>query len=222
MPKVGVVLSGCGVYDGAEIHESVITLLALNRKGAEYILMAPNVDQMHVINHLTGEPMEGETRNVLVESARIARGNIRDMAEVHANDIDALIFPGGFGGAKNLSDFAVNGTNATVNPEVKRLVNEMMAVGKPVGFICITPAVAAKIFEEAKVEGVNLTIGSDPDTAGAINSLGANHIECPVEDIAIDENRKIVSAPAYMYGDASIGGVAAGIEKLVGKVLELA
>ena len=222
MPKVGVVLSGCGVYDGAEIHESVITLLTLDRHGAEYLIMAPNVEQMHVINHLSGQPEEGESRNVLVESARIARGNISDMAEVKASDIDALIFPGGFGGAKNLSNFAVKGTAATVNPEVERLVKEMMSAGKPVGFICITPAVAAKIFEQAKVEGVKLTVGNDPDTSAAINSLGADHIECPVDEIAVDEQRKIVSAPAYMYGDSSISGVAAGIEKLVAKVLEMA
>ena len=219
MAKVGVVLSGCGVFDGAEIHESVITLLALDRKNAEVTIMAPDVEQMHVLNHMTGDEMD-EKRNVLIESARIARGNIKNMAEVKADEIDALIFPGGFGGAKNLSNFAVKGPEAEVNPEVSRLVNEMVAAKKPIGFICIMPAVASKIFANAGMVGVNLTIGSDPDTAGAMKALGANHIECPVTEIAVDKDAKIVSAPAYML-DASISKVAEGIEKLVSKVLSL-
>lgn len=221
MARVGVVLSGCGVYDGAEIHESVITLLALDRHDAEVLMMAPDVEQMHVINHLKGEPAEGETRNVLVESARIARGNIKDIAAVKAGDLDALIFPGGFGGAKNLSDFAVKGPDASVNPEVNRLVNEMRSAGKPIGFICITPAVAAKIFQMAGEKGVKLTIGNDKDTSSAMEQLGAEHLVCPVNEIAVDEERKIVSAPAYMYGEERIRNVAAGIDKLVEKVLSL-
>lgn len=221
MAKVGVVLSGCGVYDGAEIHEAVITLLALDKRDAEVVMMAPNVEQMHVINHLKGEPAEGETRNVLVESARIARGNITDMANVNAKDLDALIFPGGFGGAKNLSNFAVKGPDAEVNPDVVRLVGEMRKAGKPIGFICITPAVAAKIFQLQGETGVILTIGNDADTAAAMKKLGANHLECPVNEIAVDEKRKIVSAPAYMYGDERIVNVASGIDKLVEKVLAL-
>jgi len=220
MAKVGVVLSGCGVYDGAEIHESVITILALDRAGAEILYMAPDVAQMHVINHLKGEPAEEESRNVLVESARIARGDITDISQVRADDIDALIFPGGFGAAKNLSDFAVNGPNCSVNPQVARLVGEMHAAGKPIGFICIAPAMAARIFSQAGVKGVKLTIGTDKDTAEAINSLGCEHVSCDVRDFVVDEDNKVVSTPAYMLA-GRISEAADGIEKLVAKVLEL-
>ena len=143
MKKIGVVLSGCGVFDGAEIHESVITLLAIDRAGAQAVCMAPNVDQMHVINHLTGEEAQGESRNVLVEAARIARGEIKDISTVKADDIDALVFPGGFGAAKNLSSFAVNGENCNVNPEVMRLVKEFAAKQKPQAALCIAPAMMA-------------------------------------------------------------------------------
>lgn len=147
MPKVGVILSGCGVYDGAEIHESVITLLALNRAGAEVQCMAPDMDQLHVINHLTGEEVEGEKRNVLVEAARIARGDIVNLATVSSDELDALIFPGGFGAAKNLCDFAVKGTECTVHPDVLRLTREMVSQKKPVGVVCIAPSLMAKVME---------------------------------------------------------------------------
>jgi len=158
MPKVGVVLSGCGFYDGAEIQEAVITMLALDRAGAEIILMAPNIDQLHVVNHLTGKESVGESRNVLVESARIARGNIRDLAEVNGEDLDALIFPGGYGVAKNLCDYAMVGANCAVNPDVYRLALEVHRANKPIGVICIAPAMMARILGE-QGETVDLTIG---------------------------------------------------------------
>lgn len=221
MPKVGVVLSGCGVYDGAEIHESVAALLALDRAGAEVVFFAPNAKQMHVFDHQKGAPAKGESRNVMVESARIARGAVRDAAAARAADIDALIFPGGFGGAKNLSDFAVAGRECTVNPEVKRLVLEMHAAGKPVGFICIMPAVAARIYQLGGVKGVKLTIGKDTGTAATVKAMGAEHVERDVRDIAVDEKHKVVSTPAYMLAQR-IGEVFDGIEKLVVKVMEMA
>ena len=221
MPKVGVVLSGCGVYDGAEIHESVITMLALDRAGAEILPMAPNIEQMHVVNHLTGEEVAGESRNVLAESARIARGDIVDIAGIGAADIDALILPGGFGGAKNLSDFAVKGADCDVNPEVARLVGEVHTAGKPIGFICIMPAVAARIFQQAGVEGVKLTIGNNESIAAAINSMGAQHVESDVRDCVVDEDHRVVSTAAYEIATC-ISEAAEGIEKLVAKVLELA
>jgi len=143
--KVGVILSGCGVYDGAEIHESVITLLALDRHGAEAVMCAPNTNQLHVVNHLSGEVDEGDERNVLVESARIARGAISDVAEVGADELDALILPGGFGAAKNLCDFAVQGADCSVNPDVARLVREVHGQGKPVAAVCIAPALLAGV-----------------------------------------------------------------------------
>lgn len=221
MPRIGVVLSGCGVYDGSEIHESVITLLSLDKNEVEVVIMAPDIEQMHVINHLKGEPVEAESRNVLVESARIARGNIADISQVNSNDLDALIFPGGFGGAKNLSDFAVKGKDATVNPEVMRLVKEVKEADKPIGFICIMPAVAAKIFSELGVKGVNLTVGGESDASAAIDALGSNHVVCDVSDIVVDEENKIVSTPAHM-SEARIYQIALGIDKLVDKVVEMA
>ena len=219
MPKVGVVLSGCGVNDGAEIHESVITLLALDRAGAEYQCMAPDVEQMHVVNHLTGEVAEGESRNVLVESARIARGEIVDLAGVTSNDMDALIFPGGFGAAKNLCDFAVKGADCHVHSEVLRVVKEMHKAGKPIGVICISPAMMAKVMEDSG-STIDLTIGTDEETAGAIESMGASHVSCLVEEFVVDHENKIVSTPAYMSANR-ITEVEAGITKLVDEVLKL-
>ena len=215
--KMGVVLSGNGVFDGSEIHESVITLLALDEAGAQVVCMAPNVNQMHVIDHTKGEPVVGESRNVLKESARIARGEITDIAEISANDLDALIFPGGFGAAKNLCTFATEGINCSVNSEVERLVKEMHEAKKPLAFICIAPAMAAKILGEHNPQ---LTIGNDTGTANAIESLGGKHIVCKVDEIAVDEKNKIVSTPAYMLGP-SIAHVAKGIRKCVDKILEM-
>ena len=218
MTRVGVVLSGCGVNDGAEIHESVITMLALDRAGADMVLMAPNIDQLHVINHYTGSEMD-ESRNVLMESARIARGKIRDMAEVHASDVDALIFPGGFGVVKNLCDYAMTGMDCSVNPDVKRLAADVHKAEKPIGVICIAPAMFAKIMEGAG-DSVEMTIGTDKQTASDINSMGSNHVSCPVEDIVIDKKNKIVSTPAYMLAQR-ISEAAEGIEKLVKEVLAM-
>ncbi len=217
--KIGVVLSGCGVYDGAEIHESVITLLAIEKAGAEAVCMAPNVDQMHVINHLTGEEMAGEKRNVLVESARIARGEIKDISTIKADDIDALFFPGGFGAAKNLSTFAVKGENCEVHPEVTRLVREFAAKQKPQGVACIAPAMMAKIYE-GQPASPTLTIGNDKDTSGKIEKMGSKHQECAATDFVLDKENKIVSTPAYMSGQ-NIGEVAEGIEKAVQELVKL-
>ena len=219
MKKVGVVLSGCGVYDGAEIHESVIALLAIDRAGAQAVCMAPNVDQMHVVNHVTGEEAAGEKRNVLVESARIARGEIKDISTVKAEDIDALVFPGGFGAAKNLSSFAVKGENCDVHPEVLRLVKEFAAKQKPQAVLCIAPAMMAKIYEDAPKKPV-LTIGNDKETSGKIEIMGSRHQDCAANDFVFDAENKIVSTPAYMLGQ-SISEVAEGIEKTINKLLTL-
>ncbi|ATN09978.1 isoprenoid biosynthesis protein ElbB [Pseudomonas sp. FDAARGOS_380] len=213
--KIAVILSGCGVYDGAEIHESVITLLRLDQRGAQVECFAPDVAQLHVINHLTGEEMP-ESRNVLVESARIARGAVKDIGQANATDFDALIVPGGFGAAKNLSNFAVEGAGCSINPQVLALAEAFAEAGKPVGLICISPALAAKIYGP----GVTCTIGNDADTAAALDKMGATHIECTVEDIVEDPARKLVSTPAYMLGK-NISEVASGINKLVDRVLEL-
>ncbi len=216
--RVGVVFSGCGFLDGAEIHEATLTLLFLDRRGARVTAMAPNVDQMHVIDHLIGEPVPGERRGVLAESARLARGQIVDMAKVEARDLDALILPGGYGAAKNLCTFALDGSAMKVDREVARLVRDMAAAKKPMGFICIAPVIGAKVLGEL---APRLTVGNDADTASAMNAFGAQHVECAVDQIVIDQKNRIVSTPAYMIGP-SIALVAAGIEKLVAAVLEMA
>jgi enhancing lycopene biosynthesis protein 2 len=219
MAKIGVVLSGCGVFDGSEIHEAVITLLAIDRAGAEAICMAPNVEQMHVVNHLTGEPASGEKRNVLVESARIARGKIRDIKDVAASDIDALIFPGGFGAAKNLCDFAVKGPDCTVYPEVAQLVRDVVRAGKPLAAVCIAPALVSKVLGDDKLAH-KLTIGTDEDTAQALRSMGSEHVMCPVSEFVVDRENKIISTPAYMLA-GSISEAAEGIEKTVKALMEI-
>jgi enhancing lycopene biosynthesis protein 2 len=215
---VGVILSGSGFLDGAEIQEATLTLLFLDRRGARVTAMAPNLDQMHVVDHAKGKPASGERRNVLAEAARITRGAIADVKSVKASDLDALILPGGYGAAKNLCTFATEGVKLTVNPDVERLVHDMAAAGKPIGFICISPVIAAKVLGGRKVK---LTIGNDPDTAAALNALGAVHVDALVDQIVVDEKNKVVSTPAYMLGP-SIAPVSAGIEKLVAAVLEMA
>ena len=214
--NIGVLLSGSGVNDGSEIHESVITMLALDRAGAEALLMAPNIDQMHVINHYTGQEMD-EFRNVLVESARIARGNIKDMAEVSGSDLDALIIPGGFGVAKNLSDYAMSGAECSINPDVYRLISEMIILKKPIGAICIAPTMMAKILAEQN-QSATMTIGKDETTAKDIEAMGSAHKECLVEEIVIDEENNIVTTPAYMDAK-NISEAAEGIEKLVKQII---
>jgi enhancing lycopene biosynthesis protein 2 len=213
--KIAVILSGCGVYDGAEIHESVLTLLRLDQRGAVVQCFAPNVAQLHVVDHYSGDEMD-ETRNVLVESARIARGQIKDVKELHVGDFDAVILPGGFGVAKNLSDFVVSGANCNVQADVLSATQAFVKAGKPVGLMCIAPALAAKIFGA----GVICTIGKDHDTAAALVQMGAEHHECEVSDIVEDAQHKLVTTPAYMLAQ-SISEAAAGINKLVDRVLEL-
>lgn len=215
MKKIGVVLSGCGVYDGSEIHESVITLLALARRGAEVICFAPDKNQVDVVNHLTGEAMP-ETRNVLIEAARIARGDIHPLARANAAELDALIVPGGFGAAKNLSTFAAQGSECLIDRDLSELAQAMYSAGKPLGFICIAPAMLPKIFDFP----LRLTIGTDIDTAEVIEDMGGEHVPCPVDDIVVDEDNKIVTTPAYMLAQ-NIAEAAAGIEKLVDRVLVL-
>ncbi|TLX54306.1 isoprenoid biosynthesis protein ElbB [Stutzerimonas nosocomialis] len=214
--KVAVILSGCGVYDGSEIYESVATLLRLDQRGAQVQCFAPNIAQMHVVNHLTGEEMP-ETRNVLVEAARLARGNIKDLREANAEDFDALIVPGGFGAAKNLSDFAKNGAACSVLPDVLSVAQAFAKAGKPVGLICIAPTMAVQIFGP----GVVCTLGHDDDpAAAAVREMGAEHKACEVTDIIEDSERKLVTTPAYMLAQ-SISDAASGIYKLVDRVLEM-
>ena len=215
MSKIGIVLSGCGVNDGSEIHEAVITMLELDKAGEDMLLMAPNIDQLHVINHATGEEMN-DSRNVLVESARISRGDIEDIAVVTSENVDALIFPGGFGVAKNLSDYAMAGVECSVNPDVLRLSREVHNEGKPIGAICIAPAIMATILSGE----TELTVGFDEQTASDIDAMGAKHVLCPVDEIVVDKEKKVVSTPAYMEAK-SIKEAALGIEKLVAEILNM-
>jgi enhancing lycopene biosynthesis protein 2 len=216
MKKIGVVLSGCGVRDGSEIHEAVFALLAVDQAGCEAVCMAPNVD-FAVTDHLAMQET-GEKRNILVESARIARGNIRDIKDVKAADLDAIIFPGGFGAAKNLCDFAVKGAAASVNSEVARLLKEMAAAGKPIGAICIAPVLIAAVL--GKEYATTLTIGNDSGTAAEIAKTGAKHQECTVSDFVVDTKNKLVSTPAYMLANR-ISEAYEGIDKCVKEVIKL-
>jgi enhancing lycopene biosynthesis protein 2 len=218
MKKIAVCLSGCGFLDGAEIHESVLTLLAIDQAGAEAVCCAPDIAQASVVNHLDSKPAS-ETRNVLAESARIARGKIVNVNQIKAPDIDALIFPGGFGAAKNLCTFATEGASCGVNPDVERLATEVLAAKKPIGAICIAPALLARIAGKKDVHP-RLTIGADQATAGAINQMGGQHCDCPVTEMVVDESHKIVSTPAYMLGRGP-AEVFEGIRKLVAEVVRL-
>ncbi|MCG3171530.1 MAG: Glyoxalase ElbB [Pseudomonadales bacterium] len=212
--KVAVILSGCGVFDGSEIHEATLVMLRLDEAGVAYQCMAPDIEQMHVINHLNGETMPGQ-RNVLVESARLCRGNIVDLAHADAADYAAVILPGGFGAAKNLCNFAVAGADMEVNADVARFVGAMHAQGKPVGLICIAPAMAPRLIGK----GVQCTIGRDDDPAAdAIRAMGGEHRTCAVDRFTIDEKNNVISTPAYMLA-GRISDAAAGITRLVTEIV---
>ncbi|MEC7986812.1 MAG: isoprenoid biosynthesis glyoxalase ElbB [Myxococcota bacterium] len=215
MPKVCVLISGCGFLDGAEVHESVITLLALSRAGADYSVAAPHKKQMHVVNHHTGNVEEAESRMVHFEAARIARGAVSDPSQINVDDFDALFLPGGFGAAKNLSNFALEGSNGHIDPDVGALIRRFHDAKKPIGAVCIAPAILALALNKG-----TLTIGEDEGTAAAINTLGGTHQNCPVTEHVVDTENKLVTAPAYMC-DASIADVASGIEKAVQATLAM-
>ena len=214
MKKFAVLLSGCGVYDGAEIHEATLSLLAIARQGASYEIFAPDMNQHHVINHLTGEEME-EQRNVLVESARIARGKIRDLKEFNPASFDALLLPGGFGAAKNLSTWAFEGADASVLPEVEEAITGMVALKKPVGALCISPVILVKVLGK-----VHLTIGNDEGTIDALESLGATHVYTTHGEVVVDPDHNLVTTPCYML-DATIDQIADGARNVVDAMLKL-
>lgn len=217
--RVAVVLSGAGVYDGSELHEAVLTLLALDRADARVQCFAPNVPQLHVINHMTGNQMS-ESRNVLVEAARVARGKILDLTQLDASGFDAIVLPGGYGAAKNLCTFGVKGPDCEIEPGIASALQAFQRAGKPIGVMCIAPAVLARALRDSGIQ-VKLTIGDDVGTAAGIQALHAQHVNCPPGQIVVDEQYKVVSTPAYMF-DSRILDVATGIDKLVAKVLALA
>lgn len=212
--KIAVILSGCGVYDGAEIHEATLTLLAIKKQGAEYEIFAPDIEQYHVINHINGEEMN-EKRNVLVESARIARGKINSLQNFRASDFDGLVFPGGFGAAKNLSDYAFNGADAKVNPEVSKAIIDMATANKPIGALCIAPTLIAKVLSD-----VSLTIGNDENSILNIKKMGATHIQTKQCEVVVDSKNKIVTNPCYML-DSSIVQIAEGAENVIKEMIKI-
>ena len=209
-----VILSGCGHQDGAEIHEATLTLWAIHKNGAEFQCYAPDIKQHHVLNHITGQEMN-EKRNVLIESARIARGKIASLATFSPESADALVIPGGFGAAKNLSSYAFDGAKCTVNNEVATAVKAIHAAGKPIGALCIAPVILAKVLGD-----VTLTIGQDPGTADNLAAMGARHQPTMHGEIVVDRERKIVSTPCYML-DSRIDQIAEGADKLVQAMLEM-
>jgi enhancing lycopene biosynthesis protein 2 len=216
--NIGVILSGCGVYDGSEIHEAVITLLALDRAKANVVMMAPDMNQKHVINHLTGEVAEGETRNVLVESARIARGNIKDIKDVQANDLDGMVLPGGFGAAKNLTNFADEGLDCEIHREVRRLLKQMVVSRKPIAAICIAPVLLSRVLGDEHISH-EITIGTDKDTAQTLQMMGSTHKDCNVDRVVVDVPNKIITTPAYMLA-SSISEAAEGIEEAIERLMD--
>ncbi|MCE5228138.1 isoprenoid biosynthesis glyoxalase ElbB [bacterium] len=220
MLKAAVVLSGCGYLDGAEITEAVSALIALDRAGVETLVCAPEMDQLDVVDHLRGEPIPGKVRNVLSESARIARGKIQDIKSVTAVDFDTLVFPGGFGAAKNLSSFAEDGANCVVHPEVERLILEAFGARKPIVAICIAPALLARVIGGRGAVPL-LTIGNDEQTALALDKMGARHQNCSVLDCVVDEANRLVTTPAYMLAKGP-GEVFEGIDRAIQAMVRLA
>lgn len=214
MKKFAIVLSGCGVFDGAEIHEATLSMLAVAKQGGSYELFAPNINQHHVINHLTGEEME-ESRNVLVESARIARGNISELKDFNPLEFDGLLFPGGFGAAKNLSTWAFEAAGASVLPEVASAIQGMIKLKKPVGALCISPVLLAKVLGE-----VHLTIGEDEGTIDAIESLGSKHVYTTHGEVVVDPEHNLVTSPCYML-DATIEQIDEGANNVVDAMLKM-
>jgi len=218
MKKVAVVLSGCGVYDGSEIHEAVLTLLSLARSGAEVSCVAPDITQKHVVDHSKGQVMVDEDRNVMQEAARISRGKILALDQVRADQFDAFIYVGGYGAAKNLSSFAFDGVTYDADPGTASLIQEAHAASLPQGFMCIAPVLAASALGNKSVQ---LTIGNDAGTAAALEAKGAQHQECPVGGIIVDSDNKVVSTPAYMLAE-NILQAESGINQLVKAVLQMA
>jgi enhancing lycopene biosynthesis protein 2 len=224
--KIGVLLSGCGVYDGSEIQEAVFTLLSIDEHGAQAICFAPDMEQHHVLNHLSGEEIN-EKRNVLVEAARIARGNIKDIRSISVNDFDALVIPGGFGAAKNLTKWAFSGPDGEIVPEVKKLIADAVRAGKPIAALCMGPTVVARALQDSGIKAT-LSVGStaekSPYDIAAISAgmekAGAVAELKTVREIAVDAQHKIVSAPCYMM-DASIREIRENVKQAIDKLVEL-
>jgi enhancing lycopene biosynthesis protein 2 len=224
--RIGVLLSGNGVYDGSEIHESVFTLLAIDENKGEAVCMAPNIEQHHVVNHISGDEMP-EKRNVMVEAARIARGAILDLADMNADKLDALVIPGGFGAAKNLTKWAFSGPDGEINAEVKRIINEFVQAKKTIVGLCMGPTVIAKALQGAGLEE-RLTVGSteekSPYEIAAISQgmekTGAVAEMKTIREIAVDHKNRIITAPCYMM-EGSITDVRDNIKQAIDELFEM-
>ena len=213
MKRFAIILAGCGSKDGSEIHEATLTMLAIQKNGAMYEIFAPDIPQHHVVNHITNQEMR-ETRNMLVESARIARGNIKALSQLRIDDFDALIIPGGYGVAKNLCNFAFSGADCTVNPEVEKVMKAMAEKGKPIGALCIAPVLLAKVFGD-----IEITIGHDSGTATAVEKMGARHVTTRHGEVVTDPKRKLFTTPCYML-DANIVQIWEGADAIVKAILK--
>jgi enhancing lycopene biosynthesis protein 2 len=216
--KVGVVLSGCGVEDGSEIYEAVLTILALEKGGAHVLAIAPDIEQAHVVNHYTGEEARSETRSVLAESARIVRGKIVAAGEVSAHELDGLILVGGYGVTKNLSSYAADAEGATLNTDIERLIREMNGLGKPIGAMCAAAYLVALTLRDKQP---TLTVGTDGSASLALTRIGVNHTLTQVDEVCIDSHNKLVSTAAFLSAQ-SVSEAEPGITKLVNQVLEMA
>lgn len=225
--KIGVLLSGCGVYDGTEIHEAVFTLLAIEENGAEAVCFAPDKDQAHVINHLDGSVESGEKRNTLKESARIARGKIQSINKTSIDHFDALVIPGGFGAAKNLNKWAFEGPDGDIDPAVKSIIHDMVIAKKPIAALCMGPTVIAKALQGSGI-GTKLTVGSDKakspyDIKGisdGMETVGVMSVMKTIEEICVDEENKIVTAPCYMM-EATITQVRDNTKMAIDKLISM-
>ena len=219
MPKIGVILSGCGVFDGSEINETVLSVYFLEKSGAEIIFLAPDSEQLHVVNHLNEQVTDNESRNILIESARIARGKIKKLNDIEASELDGLFIPGGFGVAKNLCTFAIDGPNCKINESAKKLILNCVMAGKPICAVCISPVLVAKALEGSDRQ-VTMTIGNDKNIADTIEKMGAVHINATVSEAVCDKENKIITSPAYMLGQGVLE-VAEGISKAVKEFMRM-
>ena len=218
MAKIALILSGCGVYDGSEIHEACGALLALRRAGAQVVACAPSGPQVHVVDHRSGQPEAGATRDILAESARLVRGDIHPLAGVAATDVDGVLLPGGFGAAKNLCTFAADGADCRVHPEVERFLRAAHAAGRPIAAMCIAPVILARVFGGEGRPAV--TIGTDAATAALVERMGARHVACEPTGVVVDDGARLVTTPAYM-GTEDLVEVFASAEAVVKKLLSL-
>jgi enhancing lycopene biosynthesis protein 2 len=215
MGPVAIVLSGCGYKDGSEITEAVSLLIALSEKNIPYKIFAPSLKFSATFHR--GEGSAGD-RNTLEESARIARGHVDDLNTLQPAAFEGLAFPGGFGAAVHLCNFASQGAKATVLPVVKKTIESFYNDQKPILAMCIAPALVSCVLGH---HHVTVTIGNDADTAAELAKTGAVHENCAVDHFITDRDHRVVTTPAYMYDSATPIQVFTGVRKAVQEFLLL-